>query len=139
MVLITPTHMVLMTNPKLGSHYPPSVWRLIQSVYDRIFSASISTYGKSYPGSCGMIFRPRFFLKPSWFFIALCTKMTPYSWSRRLMCGSTNLSLSKQNLPLYMCTKLFIFVATFLVCVIKLIYSVKVCNVVYSRIIQPHS
>ena len=40
-VLSTPIRMVLMTGPNSGSHYPPSVWRLIQSVYDRIFSASV--------------------------------------------------------------------------------------------------
>ena len=40
-VLITPTHVVLMTGPKSVSNYPPSAWRLIQSVYDRIFSASV--------------------------------------------------------------------------------------------------
>ena len=40
-VLITPTRMVIMTGPKLGSHYPPYVWRLIQSIYDRIFSARV--------------------------------------------------------------------------------------------------
>ena len=33
--------MVLMTSPKLVSNYPPSVWRLTQSVYDCTFSASV--------------------------------------------------------------------------------------------------
>ena len=40
-ILITLTCMVLMTGPKLGSHYPPSARRLIQYVYDRIFSAIV--------------------------------------------------------------------------------------------------
>ena len=40
-VLITLTSMVLMTGPKLVSHYPPSVWRLTQSLYDRTFSTSV--------------------------------------------------------------------------------------------------
>ena len=40
-VLITPTCMVLMTGPKLVSHYPPSAWRLIKSVYDGIFSSCV--------------------------------------------------------------------------------------------------
>ena len=40
-VLITPGRTVLITGPKLGPQYPPSAQRLIQSVYDRIFSASV--------------------------------------------------------------------------------------------------
>ena len=40
-VLITPTHMLLMTCPNLWSHYPPSVWRLIQSLYNHTFSACV--------------------------------------------------------------------------------------------------
>ena len=40
-ILITLTCMVLMTGPKLGSHYPPSARRLIQYVYERIFSAGM--------------------------------------------------------------------------------------------------
>ena len=40
-VLIIPTRMVLMIGPKSGSHYPHSAWRLIQYVYDRIFSARV--------------------------------------------------------------------------------------------------
>ena len=40
-VLINPTCMVLITRPESGSHYPPYVWRLIQSVYDHTFSASV--------------------------------------------------------------------------------------------------
>ena len=40
-VLITPTCMVLITGPKLGSRYPPSERRLIQSIYDHIFSARV--------------------------------------------------------------------------------------------------
>ena len=33
--------MVLMTGPKLVSHYPPSAWKLTQSVYHCTFSASV--------------------------------------------------------------------------------------------------
>ena len=40
-VLITSTRMVLMTGPKLISHYLPLARMSIHSVYDRIFSASV--------------------------------------------------------------------------------------------------
>ena len=40
-VLITPTCMVLMIVPKLGSHYPPYAWSLIQSLYDHILNYSV--------------------------------------------------------------------------------------------------
>ena len=39
-VLITPYFLQLTVNVSV-SHYPPSVWRLIQSIYDIMFSASV--------------------------------------------------------------------------------------------------
>ena len=40
-VLITPTRMVIITGHNLGSNYTPSAWRLIQTVYNHIFSVSV--------------------------------------------------------------------------------------------------
>ena len=40
-VLITPTHIVLMTGPKFVSNYPTSTWRLTKYVYDFMFSSSV--------------------------------------------------------------------------------------------------
>ena len=40
-VLINPTHMLLMTGPKLVLHYTPYVWRLKKYLYDRTFSTSV--------------------------------------------------------------------------------------------------
>ena len=40
-LLITPTRMAHTYSPKLVPHYPPSDLRLIQSVYDRTFSAIV--------------------------------------------------------------------------------------------------
>ena len=40
-VLITLTRMVLMTGPKLVSHYSPFVLRLMQYVHERMLSASM--------------------------------------------------------------------------------------------------
>ena len=40
-VLITPARMVPMPGNKLVAHYPPSAWRLIQSIYHHTFSYSV--------------------------------------------------------------------------------------------------